>query len=153
MVGTKHNPSESELLQSCGAINVYKPIIYMWGEYLHMNNIIMVSTFMNNDIFKAISFFLFLQLRLCFCLYLLTLIWHVLSFKCEQYWSRVLVTLPTVTWEMEHVGHPAWSCVLSCFLTRHRHRAKHTRLHQWNCTPFLPRSYLIVLIISASARI
>lgn len=38
----------------------------MWGEYLHMNNIIMVSTFMNNDIFKAISFFLFLQFRLCF---------------------------------------------------------------------------------------
>ena len=48
----------------------------------------------------------------------LTLIWHVLSFKCEQYWSRVLVTLHTVTWAMEHVGHPVWSCVLSCFLTR-----------------------------------
>ena len=29
VVGTKHNRYESELLQSCGAIKGYKPIIYM----------------------------------------------------------------------------------------------------------------------------
>ena len=37
VLGTKHNPNESDFLQSCRPINGYKPIIYMWGGYLHMN--------------------------------------------------------------------------------------------------------------------